>query len=144
MQKSLERVTATSSTAVNRTWRAAAPAAARVPRRVLPLPAEIPFGKSKDARVQTGARAGDKQGDERAQGCGAPASPSKSLQELLSTGAGTKRATRWVGGCCHQRPQKPALVAGWPGAWVTEGESQPPKPPAVTGAGNDTYVRFQN
>lgn len=43
-------------------------AAARVPGRVLPLPVEIPFGKSKGVQVQAGAGPGD---NERVGDCGA-------------------------------------------------------------------------
>lgn len=74
---------------------------ARVPGRVLPLPAEIPFGKSKGVRVQTVI-------NERVSGCGAVLQtssrpPGKSWQELPGIGAGEKkkrvprgRADGWV------------------------------------------------
>lgn len=122
-------------------------AAARVPGRVLLLPLENPFGKSEGVRVQTGAEPGDKREGERVWGCTAslqppPASPSKICPRVLEVERKVPRGR--AGGCCHRWPQNPSLAAGRPGAWVTEGEYQPPDPPAATGAGNDAYVCFQN
>lgn len=84
---------------------------------------------------------------ERVWGCTAslqppPASPSKICPRVLEVERKVPRGR--AGGCCHRWPQNPSLAAGRPGAWVTEGEYQPPDPPAATGAGNDAYVCFQN